>query len=164
MRGSFSLLWRAVIVALGVAALTVRPSAQWVEASYANGGYPLWEHALFPLTNAVPWSLGDVAALIGIAAIVWRIVAAARKRRANAWQKIALAVRDALVIAAIYAVWFEASWGWNYNRAPIEARTSYDAARVNAQRSIRVSCRCRCGDTSAWIVIPLAPAATKSSK
>lgn len=131
MRGSFSLVWRGVIVALGVAALTVRPSAQWVEASYANGGYPLWEHAIFPLTNAVPWSLGDAAALIGIAAIVWRIVAAVRRPRASGWQKAALALRDVLVVAAIYAVWFEASWGWNYNRAPIEARTAYDAARVN---------------------------------
>jgi hypothetical protein len=29
---------------------------------------------------------------------------------------------------------------------------------------MRESWRCRCGDTSAWIVSPVAPAATKSSK
>ena len=29
---------------------------------------------------------------------------------------------------------------------------------------MRASWRCRCGDTSAWIVSPVAPAATKSSK
>ena len=29
------------------------------------------------------------------------------------------------------AFWFEASWGWNYNRAPIESRVRYVAADAN---------------------------------
>ena len=40
---------------------------------------------------------------------------------------------DCAVVAGIYSVWFEVSWGWNYARAPIEARVSFDPARVTPQ-------------------------------
>jgi hypothetical protein len=36
-------------------------------------------------------------------------------------------------VAGIYSMWFEVSWGWNYARAPIEARVSFDASRVTPQ-------------------------------
>lgn len=129
--GSFSFVWRILVIALGVAALAVHPSASWVEWSYANGVYPNWEHAIFPVTNAFPWSLGDVAATIGIVAIVVRVVAVFRRRRTSLASKVTVALLDALAIAAVYGIWFEASWGWNYDRAPVEARTAYDARRVN---------------------------------
>ncbi len=35
-----------------------------------------------------------------------------------------------LAIVALYAVWFELSWGWNYARAPLEARVQFDPGRV----------------------------------
>ena len=121
---------RACAIALGAIALFVHPPATWVEAQYANGAYPAWEHALFPITNALPWSLGDVAALLGVALLAARIAVYARRRRMPAWRKVAFVLLDALVITAIYGVWFEASWGWNYDRAPVETRTAYDATRV----------------------------------
>jgi hypothetical protein len=31
---------------------------------------------------------------------------------------------------ALYALWFELSWGWNYARAPLETRVKFDPARV----------------------------------
>lgn len=82
------------------------------------------------MTSVVPWSLGDVAALLGIVAIVWRVGAFARqgrRRRREAWPALVL---DLAAITGLYAVWFETSWGWNYARAPLEARLQYDAARV----------------------------------
>jgi hypothetical protein len=54
--------------------------------------------------------------LASLAAIVWRLL-----RRD--WL-------GAIAIVAFYGLWFEVGWGWNYDRAPIEARTVYDAARV----------------------------------
>ncbi len=78
--------------------------------------YPGWEHALFAISSRLPWSLGDIVVLAGVAAIIWRAL-----RRD--WLGV-------LAIAGLYAFWFEAGWGWNYNRAPIEARTAYDAARI----------------------------------
>ena len=88
----------------------------WVESVYVNGVYPGWEHALFAISSALPWSLGDIVVLAGIALLVWRLLR-----------------RDwfgALAVVSVYVVWFEAGWGWNYDRAPIEARTAYDASRV----------------------------------
>ena len=65
---------------LGAIALLVQPQASWIEHAYSNGAYPVWEHVAFPVTNALPWSLGDPAALAGVAAIVWLIVRFARRR------------------------------------------------------------------------------------
>jgi hypothetical protein len=31
---------------------------------------------------------------------------------------------------ALYALWFELSWGWNYARAPLETRVRFDPSRV----------------------------------
>jgi hypothetical protein len=104
------------MIALGVAALLWRPSSLWVESAYVNGIYPRWEHALFPLSSALPWSLGDIVVLAGIAIVAWRAL-----RRD--WL-------GAIATIAVYALWFEAGWGWNYDRAPIEARTAYDESRV----------------------------------
>jgi hypothetical protein len=64
----------------------------------------------------LPWSFGDIVVLAGLVAIAWR-----------------LARRDwlgALAIVAFYALWFEAGWGWNYDRAPIESRLDYARERV----------------------------------
>lgn len=37
-----------------------------------------------------------------------------------------------------YAVWFEVGWGWNYARAPIEARVRFDATRVTPAAADRL--------------------------
>jgi hypothetical protein len=108
---------RLLAIVAGAAALAWHPSANWIEHRYVNGMYPVWERAVFALTSRLPWSLGDAAVLLGIAGLLWR-----------AWKRDVL---GALAILAIYGVWFEAAWGWNYNRAPIETRTAYNAAAVN---------------------------------
>lgn len=131
MRGSFSFAWRLVAIALGALVLYAHPSPAWVETQYANGIYAMWEHAIFPVTNAFPWSLGDVAVLLGIALIIIRVAVAFRRKRTPLARRTALALLDVLTVAAVYALWFEASWGWNYDRAPIEARTAYNASHVN---------------------------------
>ncbi len=126
-------MWRLIAIALGAFAMFVHPSAEWVEERFSNGLYPTWEHALFPLTNALPWSLGDFAGLLGVALVAIRVVVYVRRKRFPAWRKVAYITIDVLAIAGVYLVWFEASWGWNYDRAPVETRAAYVASRVTPQ-------------------------------
>jgi hypothetical protein len=90
-----------------------------VEHAYVNGVYPHWEHFLYAVSSRLPWSLGDLIVIAGVAAILWRL-----------WRRDFLGV---LAIAALYGGWFEAGWGWCYDRAPIEARSAYDVRRVTPQ-------------------------------
>ena len=80
----------------------------------------------------MPWSLGDPAALAGIAAIVWLIVRFARHRGRRA-ARVGTLLLNCAAIVGLYAVWFELSWAWNYARAPLETRVRYDPARVTPQ-------------------------------
>ncbi len=108
---------RLSAIAAGCFFLLGHPSAAWIERFYTNGAYAAWEHVAVAIDSAVPWSLGDLAVLLGVAFVIWRLL-----RRD--WL-------GALAILACYAVWFQVSWGWNYDRAPIEARVRYDGARVD---------------------------------
>lgn len=121
-------------------ALLSRPPADWIERAYVNGAYSQWERIAHAVTQPLPWSLGDVAALAGLAAIFWRIVVFARLRRKRSKDAVALLLTVA-AIAGLYALWFELSWGWNYARAPIEARMRFDAARVTPQNAAALRAR-----------------------
>ncbi len=125
---------------LGAVALIWQPDVAWIERAYVNGVYPRWEHLAFAITHPLPWSLGDVAGLAGVAAIVWQIVAFARLRKRRAKHATAL-VLSCAAICGIYAIWFELSWGWNYARAPIEARMRFDPARVTPQSAAALRVR-----------------------
>jgi hypothetical protein len=134
MGGFFSFWLRVLAVVLGAAALLWQPGADWIETAYANGAYPVWEHVAFAITHVLPWSLGDVAALIGIVAIVWRVVRFARAGRGKKTPRaLGLLALDVAAILGVYAIWFELSWGWNYARAPIEDRVAFDASQVTAK-------------------------------
>ncbi len=123
-------VWVVVAVALGTATFFFHPSAAWIESTYANGIYPAWEHAVFPFSNALPWSLGDLAVLLVVPWLAWRwhlcwhsLPIARRKRVLRMFAELVAA-------AGFYLFWFDVSWGWNYDRAPIETRVAYDASRV----------------------------------
>ncbi len=133
---------RFAAILLGALAFAWKPPPGWVETAYANGVYPGWEHAAFAVTQGFGWSLGDFAFGIGIVAIVWRVVAFARgggRRRPR--RSYAALLIDVAAILGLYAVWFEASWGWNYARAPIEARMRYDPALVTPAAATRLRAR-----------------------
>jgi hypothetical protein len=117
-------------IALGTIAVVWHPSAEWVERTYVNGGYPVWEHAAFAISNDLPWSLGDLALLAGLAIVVWRIVVLARSECRRNLAAFAMLFLDLGAVLGLYALWFEVSWGWNYDRAPIESRLHFDSARV----------------------------------
>lgn len=112
----------------------MQPSAAWIEHAYANGAYPHWEQLAFSITHPLPWSLGDCAALLGVTAIVWQIAVFTR-RRTRRPAHLAMLILNCVSILALYALWFELSWGWNYARAPLETRVAFSSARVTPQRA-----------------------------
>ncbi len=69
-----------------------------------------------------------------------------RSSHSRACASVARSTLTALVlscaaICGIYAIWFELSWGWNYARAPIEARMRFDPARVTPQSAAALRVR-----------------------
>ncbi|HEY1681809.1 MAG TPA: DUF3810 family protein [Candidatus Tumulicola sp.] len=138
MGGSFLLVLRLLAIVAGVAALAWQPDASWIERAYSNGGYSQWEHVAFAITNPIPWSAGDIATLIGAAGAIWCIAIAVRAPRAKRFRAIGSLVLSLAAIAGAYAVWFEASWGWNYARAPIESRVRFDPSRITTAAAERL--------------------------
>lgn len=130
MGGSVLLFLRLAIVAAALALLVWHPSPGWVEHAYANGGYPTWQAAISRISGPLPWSLGDIAALAGAVVLAGCIRSRLRMRAQPVWRRIGLAAFDTLVVLAVYGIWFDVSWGWNYDRPPIEARSAYEASRV----------------------------------
>ncbi|HTX58632.1 MAG TPA: DUF3810 family protein [Verrucomicrobiae bacterium] len=127
---------RAFLIGLGLFVFLWQPSAAWIERAYVNGVYSQWQHVAFSITNPLPWSLGDVAVLAGLAAIVWRVAAFVRLGRARrTLAALGLAVLDLAAILAVYSLWFELSWGWNYARAPIESRVVFVPENVNRREA-----------------------------
>ena len=84
----------------------------------------MWQHLASSLTLRVPFAVGDLFAVAGFLAIVVMVVRCWRRR---AWLRM---VGNLAMSASIIALWFSASWGWNYDRAPLQTRVAYDAARV----------------------------------
>jgi len=105
------------------------PSHAWIENAYVNGGYAAWQNFAYALTFPFPFSLGDVAALLGIALIALEVFGFFRLPR-RTFGDVASTLINCVAIVALYALWFEVSWGWNYQRAPIEKRVQFDASRV----------------------------------
>jgi Protein of unknown function (DUF3810) len=138
MGGSFFFVLRVVAIVAGIAAVGLQPSASWVERAYANGGYPGWEHAAYAVTSWIPWSAGDLAAVIGAAVVIWCIVIAARAPRGRRLRAYASLVLSIAAVFGAYAVWFEVAWGWNYSRAPIEARVAFDPSRITTAAGERM--------------------------
>lgn len=117
-----------IVVAIG---LQVTPiDRDWIETTYANRIYATLVTTFVPLSNRVPFALGDLLTVVIVLGVIgwWTVrIRAARGRR---WRTAALmSLHTAGVIAAI-TVWFDAAWALNYRRLPIAGRVAYDPQRV----------------------------------
>jgi hypothetical protein len=123
----------AGLIAVAVLLQIVALPRSWIETDYANGIYAGLARTFVPLSNALPFALGDVlvialtAGTIAYAVGAWRRGTGSRIVRAAA-----IVLRIAAVVAAI-AIWFDAAWALNYRRAPIVERVAFDRQRVDAQ-------------------------------
>ena len=122
----------ALLVALAVAVVTIRLPAGWIERDYANGLFAWMNAAFVPISNAVPFALGDlevaIVAALGIGGWIGALRRAPGRRLATVLQLLA----HTAGLAAALVIVFNLAWGWNYRRAPVAARVDFDTARVNA--------------------------------
>ena len=105
-------------VIAGIACAGFHPTPQWVETRFSNGYYPGWERLWAAIGAPFGFALGDAIGLLLAAIVVWRCVAAWRRRSA-------CPLLDVAAIAGVLAVWFYAGWGWGYDRAPLESRVQF---------------------------------------
>ncbi len=110
---------------MGAIAALWRPSPAWVEQHFSNGYYPAWEHLWSSFTPLLPFAVGDVLVLAGVA------VAAVALIFSRPWWRT---IAGIAAIAGLYAIWFYAGWGFGYDRAPVQARVAYAPQQVSAAR------------------------------
>jgi hypothetical protein len=122
-----------VLIAAAVLLQVVPMPASWIENDYANGIYAALARTLVPLSNGVPFAIGDaifIAIVLGVIVywmVGWRRVRAPRARR------FARLVLRTAAVAAFVVIWFDAAWALNYRRVPIVRRVAFDAARLDAR-------------------------------
>ena len=120
---SYTLPFDIALIVIGAIAATWRPSPAWVESSFTNGYYPGWQRFWGALTSIVPFSLGDIVVLGGVAVIIVAVIFAR-----PVWRLLV----GIGAIAGLYALWFYAGWGFGYDRPPLQTRVAFDQSRVNA--------------------------------
>jgi hypothetical protein len=105
-----------------------------VESTFSSAIYPPWQRLATTATNALPFAAFDVVLAGAIVVLVvsaigsWRRTGGGRRRRAGATLLTVVAV-----VATTY-LWFLASWGFNYQRTPVDARAGLDRRRATPER------------------------------
>ncbi len=138
---TFGFALDAALVALAFLATAAPLPAAVVERYYANGLFAWLNATLVPLTNAIPFALGDleIALAFAVPPVLWTI-ALRRPREPRSRVALRLAAHTAGYVAAIVLT-FELLWAINYHRQPVEARVDADAARVTAANVSAFSAR-----------------------
>jgi len=124
----------AALIVLAYVVANVPIPAATIEHAYSNGFYAVLNATFVPLSNAVPFAVGDLeAALVAVLLAGGWVVALRRAREPRLRTVLRLVAHTAALVAAI-TIGFNLLWGWNYRRAPVAARVDYVAARVTPAR------------------------------
>ena len=118
----------SIVLAFVVAGVPIPPAT--LEHVYSNGIYAHLNMALVPLSNAVPFAVGDLEAALVAALVIAGWTLTLRRARETRVRKVLLLCAHTAALAAAIVIAFNLLWGWNYRRAPVAARVDYVAARV----------------------------------
>jgi hypothetical protein len=130
-RVSRSVLRSAIVVALAAVALLAPISSSLVDRYYAPL-YGPWQRIVTPLFDWMAFAPFDVWLVVTLVAFgllarrAWRRAAPGGTRRLGV-----VALNVIVAVSAVY-LWFLASWGLNYRRAPLTARLDISRERVTA--------------------------------
>jgi hypothetical protein len=138
MRPAFALDALAIVLAW-IAASAPLPRG-WIEHGYANGMFAAMNRALVPLTNSVPFAVGDAELIVVLAVLIgWWVRALRRAPRGRKLRRLLALAAHTAGFAALGIVLFELLWGLNYRRATVVARVDYSEARVTEPSVARFS-------------------------
>jgi hypothetical protein len=114
---------QAAVLALAMLAALAPVSPCTIERWFSTGLYPVIQHRLTPLANALPFAWLDVLVVAACVAVLLILVRAARTARRS--RRLAPVLRAfawlATTAAALYLV-FLLLWGLNYRRVPMSDR------------------------------------------
>jgi hypothetical protein len=109
--------------------------ATLVERVYSLGWYPVLQNTLTGMSSLVPFALLDAAVLAFV--ILW-VTSIVRRWRARGASAALRGAAGSLIIAvSIVTLVFEAFWGFNYRRVPLETKVQYDRSRVTRDATVR---------------------------
>ncbi len=122
----------AVLIVLAFAVTQIPIPAATLERAYANGFFATLNTTFVPLSNDVPFAVGDLEIALVAALLIggWTVVL--RRARGARLRAVLQLLAHTAGLAAAIVVAFNLLWGWNYRRAPVSARVDYLAARVTA--------------------------------
>jgi hypothetical protein len=130
-RSGLALGLDVIAILLAWAAVAAPLPAGWLEHGYANGVFAVMNRVFVPVTNLVPFALGDVELLaVLIALVAWWIRAMRRTPRPRRLRVAARLVAHTIGYAALGVVLFELLWGFNYRRTTVAARVDFADSRV----------------------------------
>ena len=138
MRRGFALDALAIVLAWAAASSPLPRG--WIEVTYANGVFAALNTAVVPLTDRVPFALGDVELVLAVVLLIgwWTRSLRHVPRRLRVRTVLALIAHTA-GFAALGIILFELLWGLNYRRATVAARVDYSEARVTDAAVARFS-------------------------
>jgi hypothetical protein len=130
----------AIALAIGAAAVPVRPDQ--IERWYSSGVYPVIQHALTPLSNAVPVAFFEWLLLALSIAVVTLVVRGVRaSRREHRLTPILMALLRTASVGAVVYLAFLALWGLNYRRVSMGQRLSTTESRISTEEVMRLGAR-----------------------
>ena len=122
----------AALIVLAFGVMNAHIPAATIEHAYANGAFAWMNAAFVPLSNAMPFAVGDLGAVLVIALVAGGWIVGLRRARGQRRPAALLLLAHTAALAAAIVIAFNLLWGWNYRRLPVAARVDYDAARVTA--------------------------------
>lgn len=120
----------AALIALALAVTQVPIPAATLERWYANGFFAALNTTFVPLSNRVPFAVGDLEVAFAAALLLGGWIASLRRARGARLRTVLLLVAHTVAFAAAIVIAFNLLWGWNYRRVPVAGRVDYVAARV----------------------------------
>ncbi len=132
------LLTILLIFAVVIRIFALFPSA--VEKYYTNGLYPFIASVLRFLFGWIPFSIGDLLyGAIAIYLVVQIVRLAWRISKRNAGRKYWMtAFRRLITVILVVYVWFNISWGLNYNRPDIATKLELNAGKYEKEDLVEV--------------------------